>query len=301
MSSEPIRGFVAAPFTPMHPDGRVDFDRIPAYAAHLRASGVRGVFVNGTTGEGYALSCDERMQAAESWVRESGDELLVIVHVGAESLVDASRLAAHAQQIRADGIASMSPVFFRPGLAGLVDWCRKVAAAAPELPFYYYHIPSMTGMDVPIVDFLDQAGGRVPTLRGVKYTHHDLMDFRLCASLDNRRYDLLFGRDEILLSALVLGTEGMVGSTYNYAMPLYHAIMSAFREGRLDEAARVQERVMQMVSILVANGGGVAAGKALMRGTGLDMGPSRVGSPVADDVADAAVAAARSLGAYGPA
>ena len=300
MSFEPIRGFVAAPFTPMHPDGRIDFDRIPSYAAHLRASGVRGVFVNGTTGEGYALSRDERTKAAEAWVSEAGDKLLVIVHVGAESHTDARKLAAHAQDIRADGIASMSPVFFRPNLTGLVEWCSGIAAEAPELPFYYYHIPSMTGMHVPIVDFLDQAGGRIPTLRGVKYTHHDLMDFRLCASLDGGRYDLLFGRDEILLSALVLGTEGMVGSTYNYAMPLYDAIVTAFRAGRLDEAARVQERAMRMVKILEANGGGTVAGKALMRGTGLDMGPCRVASPLTDDAVDGAVAAARALGAYGP-
>ncbi len=301
MSSQPIRGFIAAPFTPMHPDGRIDLSRIPGYAAHLRASGVHGVFVNGTTGEGYALSRDERTAAAEAWVRESGDEMLVIVHVGAESLADARTLASHAQAIGADGIASMSPVFFRPVLAGLVEWCRTIAAAAPDLPFYYYHIPSMSGFDVPVVDFLDQAGGRVPTLRGVKYTHHDLMDFRLCASIDGGRFDLLFGRDEILLSALALGAQGMVGSTYNYAMPLFNELITEFRAGRFDEAAAVQERAMRMVKILEANGGGVVAGKAMMRGAGLDLGSCRVARPLGEDVVEGAVEAARSLGVFGPA
>lgn len=299
MTSEPIRGFVAAPFTPMHQDGSIRFDLIPRYVAHLKASGVTAIFVNGTTGEGYALCREERQAAAEAWVSEARGSLQVIIHVGAESMADARALAAHAQEIGADAVGAMPPVFFRPNVDGLVEWCRDVAAAAPDLPFYYYHIPSMTGLLVPIASFLARAGDRIPTLRGVKYTHYDLMDFRLCASLDGGRYDLLFGRDEILLSALVLGARGMVGSTYNYAMPLYRQLMSLYEAGRLDEAAAAQERVMRMVQILERNGG-VAAGKALMCGTGIDVGPLRfAGARLTAEACAQAVEEARALGVYG--
>ncbi|TVQ20827.1 MAG: dihydrodipicolinate synthetase, partial [Spirochaetaceae bacterium] len=178
VNSQPIRGFVAAPFTAMHPDRSINFDLIPAYAAHLVATGVAGAFVNGTTGEGYSLTLAERMATAEAWVRSAAGKLRVIVHVGAEALADARALATHAAQIGADAIASMAPVFFKPDMDGLIAYCADLAGSAPRLPFYYYHMPSMTGLFIPVVDFLSRAADRIPTLRGVKYTHYDLMDFK---------------------------------------------------------------------------------------------------------------------------
>lgn len=288
MSFLKITGFVAAPFTAMHPDRSINTEIIAPYALHLAQSGVMGVFVNGTTGEGYSLTTQERMATAEKWVaaaasvpvdtvRTNGDQesrFRVIVHVGAESVANARALANHAEKIGADAIASMAPVFYSPDLNHLIDYCHEIASAS-ELPFYYYHIPSMTNFHLPVVEFLEEAGKRIPTLRGVKYTHHDLMDFKMSSCMDGGRYDVLFGRDEILLSALVLGAQGMVGSTYNYAMPLFTRILDAFRQGQITEAAILQDRAMQLVSILNNNGGGTVVGKALMRGVGLDMGPLR--------------------------
>ena len=300
VNSQPIRGFVAAPFTAMHPDRSINVDLIPAYAAHLAATGVSGAFVNGTTGEGYSLTREERMATAEAWVRAASGTLRVIVHVGAESIADARALAAHAEEIGADAIASMSPVFFKPDVEGLVTYCAEIASAAPGLPFYYYHMPSMTGLFIPVVDFLSRATDRIPTLRGVKYTHYDLMDFKRCAALADGRFDLLFGRDEILLSALVLGTEGMVGSTYSYAMPLFSRLMDAWRAGRLDEASSIQERIMRMVGILERNGGGLAAGKSLMTAVGLELGPLRLPNRSLDAAAASkAITEARELGVFG--
>ena len=301
VNSQPIRGFVAAPFTAMHPDGQVNLDAVPAYVEHLVASGVTGVFVNGTTGEGYSLTREERMATAGAWVRAAAGKLKVIVHVGAESITDALALAGHAGQVGADAVGSMAPVFFRPDLDSLVAYCAQVAAAASETPFYYYHIPSMTGLFIPVVDFLSRAADLIPTLRGVKYTHYDLMDFKRCASLADGRFDLLFGRDEILLSALVLGAQGMVGSTYNYAMPLFAALLAAWQAGHLEEAAAIQERVMRMVGILERNGGGLVAGKALMCGVGLELGSPRLPNRVLDSTAASkAVEEARALGVYRP-
>jgi N-acetylneuraminate lyase len=305
MSTSRIRGFVAAPFTAMHPDGSINTEIIAAYARHLADSGVMGVFVNGTTGEGYSLTRQERMTTAEMWVaaaaQTSGDSqsrLRVIVHVGAESVADARALAAHAEHIEADAIASMTPVFYSPDLELLIDHCCEIASAS-SLPFYYYHIPSMTNLYIPVVEFLEAAGKRIPTLHGVKYTHNDLMDFRTCASIDSGKYDVLFGRDEILLSALVLGAEGMVGSTYNYAMPLFTRILAAYQQGKITEAAVLQERVMQFVRILNESGGGTVVGKALMRGVGLDLGPLR--SPnrsLTSSEADQLIARVRTLGVF---
>lgn len=271
-----LTGLIAAPFTAMHGDGSVNLDMVPRQAEDLVQSGVSGVFICGTTGEGPSLTTEERMQLAVEWRRAAGSELKVIVHVGHTSLLEAQRLAEHAQRIGADAVATMAPFFFKPaGVGDLVEFCAEVACAAPELPFYFYHIPSMTGVDVPMHDFLAEAAGRIPNLAGIKYTHEDLMDYSRCVGFDGGRFDLLFGRDEMLLAALTVGAEGAVGSTYNFAAPYYHEVIRAYRAGDLQAARSAQARANEVIAAFKQYGG-LAAQKAIMRMIGVDCGPVRL-------------------------
>jgi len=270
-------GLVAAPFTPMHQDGRMNLSVIPAYAEHLERFGVKGVFIGGTTGEGIALSLQERMDLCERWVSVAGASLRVIVHVGHNSLEASCRLATHAEQAGAQAIAGLPPFFFRPsGLGPLVEWCRRVAAAASKLPYYYYHIPSMTGVQVNMVDFLAKASSQIPTLAGIKFTHEDIAEFAACVQAAGGRFDMLFGRDELLLSAVQVGARGAVGSTYNFAAPLYHRIMV---ESVADpaQARRLQAIAVQMIQAFLHCGANpMAAMKAHMKRWGVDCGPARL-------------------------
>jgi len=271
-----LTGLIAAPFTAMHGDGSVNLDMVPRQAEDLVQSGVSGVFICGTTGEGPSLTTEERMQLAVEWRRAAGSELKVIVHVGHTSLLEAQRLAEHAQRIGADAVATMAPFFFKPaGVGDLVEFCAEVACAAPELPFYFYHIPSMTGVDVPMHDFLAEAAGRIPNLAGIKYTHEDLMDYSRCVGFDGGRFNLLFGRDEMLLAALTVGAEGAVGSTYNFAAPYYHEVIRAYRAGDLQAARSAQARANEVIAAFKQYGG-LAAQKAIMRMIGVDCGPVRL-------------------------
>ncbi|MFW5738683.1 MAG: dihydrodipicolinate synthase family protein, partial [Spirochaetota bacterium] len=269
-------GFVAAPFTPLAADGSLEVSSVGRYAEHLIASGVSAVFVNGTTGEGYSLSVEERKRMVEAWMQYRGEALRVIAHVGAESIRDATELARHASASGVDAIGAMSPVFFKPDLDAMIGWCRSIAAAAPEIPFYYYHIPSLSGAAFRVFDLLERVEHDVPSFRGVKFTHDDLMDLGLSLAVDDGRYDILFGRDEMLLSALALGAKGMVGSTYNYAMPVYRELVRAYEAGEAEAAIEAQRRAARLVGILNAHGGGLVCGKAMMHGVGLDLGPCRV-------------------------
>ena len=107
-------GLVAAPYTPMHPDGTINFDLIGNYSRMLAANGVRGAFVCGTTGESMSLTVEERLRVAERWRATAPGELDVIVHVGHTCLADCVTLAAHAQSIGARAIGAMAPFFFKP-------------------------------------------------------------------------------------------------------------------------------------------------------------------------------------------
>ena len=275
-----IKGLIAATFTPMLADGSLNLPMVKHYADKLKADGIAGVFVCGTTGEGTSLTVKERMQIAESWVAQAADDFRVIVQVGHNCLQDSQQLASHAQEVGAYAISAFAPCFFKPRTVNdLVAWCANIANKAPELPFYYYHIPSMTGVHFSILDFLKALRDDIPNFEGIKYTHNDLMDYGLCQKFDGGKYNILFGVDEILPSALAQGADGAVGSTYNYMGPLFNQVFHLFDQGELGKARDIHSKIMKIVEVLLNNGGGVVVGKLIMKLIGLDLGPVRLPLP----------------------
>jgi N-acetylneuraminate lyase len=271
-----ITGLIAAPHTPFQSDGSLALDVIPLQARLLAQNGVTGAFICGTTGEGASLTSDERRRVVEAWVAAKPSNLALIVHVGHSSLGEARGFARHAEETGADAIAAIAPSFFKPtATAELVAWCAQVAGAAPRLPFYYYHMPAMTGVNITVVDFLNGINGQIPTLAGIKFTHENLMDFGQSSQIAAGKYSMLFGRDEILLSGLALGARGAVGSTYNFAAPLYRRIIDSFNRGDIEAARRDQARAMEFIAVLDRHGG-LAAGKSAMKFVGVDCGPVRL-------------------------
>jgi N-acetylneuraminate lyase len=271
-----LEGLIAASFTPYR-KGSVHPEAIPAYAAALRREGLAGVFVNGTTGESLSLSTAERRELAEAWLQTARPDFPVLVHVGHNSLPCAQALAAHAADHEARAISAMAPTFFRPDLAGLVDFLAEIAAAAPRTPFYYYHMPSMTGARFPMEDFLRAAVKKIPNLAGVKYTWEDLEDYARAVRFDGGRFDIVFGRDEILLDGLGNGARAAIGSTYNAAAPIYLGVWRAWREGRLEEARELQLQAMQMIEACRGTGwSDLPAIRALAaQRLGVEFGPPR--------------------------
>jgi N-acetylneuraminate lyase len=276
--SEKIEGLIAAPLTAMNADRGINLDAIEKQADLLHRNGVAGAFVCGTTGEGLSLTLQERLGVVQRWIDTAPEGFKVIVHVGHNSIEACKIMAAHAQKLGAWGFGAMGPCFFQPrGVEQLVGFCAAMAAAAPDLPYYYYHMPDMTGVRFPMLDFLEAARDRIPNLAGVKFTYEVLMDFELCRKLDDGRFDMLFGRDEMLLAGLALGARGAIGSTYNFATPLYLRIIDAFDNGDLDTARLLQRKSMAMIKALNRYPGGSCVwGKAAMKMIGIDCGPCRL-------------------------
>lgn len=205
----------------MHPDGSLNLALIPAYYNLLKANGNTGAFICGSTGEGVSLTLDEKKKVAEAWAAAAKGDLdfKVITLVGGTCLPDAIELAQHAQRIGLHAVSFTGPSYFKPAsVQMLAACCQAVADAVPDMPFYYYHIPVLTGVNFQMIDLLQEVSGQIPNFAGIKYTHEDFMDYLSCLQYEGGRYDMLWGRDENLLSALVLGAKGGVGSTYNYAV-----------------------------------------------------------------------------------
>lgn len=267
---------IAAPFTPMRADGSVCLDAVERQVESLIATGVNGAFVCGTTGEGPSLTTAERMELAARWAAVRTPEFRLFIQVGHTALPDAQALARHAAQIGADAIAAVPPYYFKPAsVEQLVDYFAALASFAPHTPFYYYHIPVMSGVTIRVRDFLERASGRIPNLAGVKFTHEDLVDYAQCLAFEDSHYDVLFGRDEFLLAALAFGGRGAVGSAYNYDAPTYRRLINAFDAGNLPRARAEQSAAQRLVDVMNRHGG-LPAGKALMKLChGIDCGPVR--------------------------
>ena len=272
-----LEGLVPAAFTPLAPNGSLALDRVPLLVEALIADGVAGLYVCGSTGEGPSLTTEEREQVTESYIAAAAGRVPVLVQVGHNALPDACRLARHAQAAGAAAISATPPMYFKPSsLESLVRCLEEITAAASDVPFYYYHIPEMTNVAFDPVDLLRTSGARMPSFAGMKFTSADLAGFQACLELDDGEYDVFWGKDEMLLSALAVGARAAIGSTYNYAAPLYRKLMAAFSNGQLDEARQLQSQAVQMIRPLFAFGGLLPTLKAAMTIHGRDCGPPRL-------------------------
>jgi N-acetylneuraminate lyase len=272
-----LTGLIAATHTPFHADGSLNLDPVEMQAEHLLKSKVAGAFIGGTTGESSSLTVTERLSLAERWMSVvKGSSLQVIAHVGGNCLEDSRTLAGQAGKLGAHAHSAVAPSYFKPRDANLlVDFMAAIAGEAPNTPFYYYEIPTMTGLGVSPADFLAKAADRMPSLKGLKFTSSNLMEYQLCREFQSGRYDVVFGFDEMLLAALALGARGAVGSTYNFAAPVYNRLIAAFDRGDFAAARAEQFHSVRLVQTLVGFGF-MGAAKATMEFLGVPVGPARL-------------------------
>ncbi|MEI7921344.1 MAG: dihydrodipicolinate synthase family protein [Planctomycetota bacterium] len=291
-SKHKLTGLIAAPHTPMTQSGEVNLDRIEQQAELLANEGVAGVFIGGTTGECHSLSVDERLRLAERWSEViDGSSLKLVVHVGCQSLVDSRELAKQAANLeKVVAIGSMAPSFFKPPRATEVAaWIADVASFAPDCPFYYYDIPGMTGLQLPMVEILQRSKDSIPSFAGLKLSNPDMPVLVECLAFAEGGLDVLFGCDEAFLFGYAAGVKGAVGSSYNIAAPLYLKIMDSFDLGDHRSARQAQTTSVAMVRLLASHGY-LPASKYVMTLKGVDCGPVRLPLRNLDESAKRAIA-----------
>lgn len=274
----PFEGLIAAAHSPLTADGALAPDVVPLQAALHREQGIVGVFICGSTGEGHSLVREERCALADAWSEVTDDDLQLIVHVGCNALPDACALAEHAASVGACAVSAHAPCYEKPRtIDELVLFLAEVASAAPSIPFYYYDIPSFTGVSFPIEDVLIAAADRIPNLAGVKFTSVDDRGESACIGLAGGRFEVLHGCDERLMTGLEMGCRAAVGSTYNYAAPIYTRIMDLLEIGDRAGAEAAQRESVRLVEGIIPLGV-LRAGKAIMNLLGVNCGPPRLPS-----------------------
>ncbi|NXX15562.1 NPL lyase, partial [Podargus strigoides] len=262
---------------------QVNLSMIGQYVDYLVSEqNVKNVFVNGTTGEGLSLTIQERKQLAEEWVCQGKDKLdHVIIHVGALSLPESQELARHAAAIGASGIAVIAPCFFKPtNKDELIAFLQKIASEAPAVPFYYYHIPPLTGVKIRVEELLDGIKEQIPTFQGVKFSDTDLLDLAQCINRnENEQFVFLYGVDEsspFAFTDSIFGL-GFFGSTYNYLGRKTNLMLQAFAKPDLVLARKYQFLTGEFLNFVIKLGFGIAQTKAVMTFvSGIPMGPPRL-------------------------
>lgn len=275
-----FKGLIAATFTPMTQDGKINVSAIPAIVERLIAHNISGIYICGSTGEGHSLSVRDRKLVTESYTHAVNGRMKIIINVGHNSIEDACDLTRHARFINADAISAAPPVYYKLRSEDqLIKTFEKITEEAPELPFYYYHIPAMTGFKFDMEEFLRLSSSRLPSLQGIKFTSPDIHEYQSCLNMSGGKYQILYGMDEMLLSGLAAGAECMIGSTYNFMAPLYHEIMGNFKNGDLKSAAQHQLEAVKIIKTFLKYDS-LPSQKAIMRMVGVDCGP--VGLPLVD-------------------
>ena len=221
------------------------------------------------------LTDDERRAVAAEYVRLAKGRFRTVVQVGHNSMRVSGELAAHAESLGVDAVSATPPGYFKPGdETGLVEAMREIVEAAPATPFYYYHIPFLSGVVIDPMRFTNIALDRLPTFVGIKYsdaaTLYNLPLLKRVAP----GLEFLAGSDEAYLQSIAQGYKAAVGSTYNYAAPIYHRVREAFEAGRFDEAREWQGRAMRMIEAIFSTCGRAGL-KAMMGMVGVECGPAR--------------------------
>ena len=240
---EKIIGLINAPFTPVYENGEVNYEPIEAYAKLLVKNGLKGVFINGSSGEGYMLTDEERMKLAERWMEVAPDGFKVIVHGRIEELV---------------------------------KYCEEIASGAPKLPFYYYHIPAFNGAFLSMLAFLKAVENRIPNFAGIKYTFESLYEYNQCRLYKDGKFDMLHGQDETILPCLAMGgAQGGIGGTTNYNGKELTGILEAWAAGDLETARERQNFSQEVINVICNYRGNIVGGKRIMKLIGLDLGKNR--------------------------
>jgi len=273
-----LSGIITAALTPLSSDGehlagKKIFER---YYKFLLERGINALLICGTTGEGPILSIGERKRAAELAVCTVANQVPVIIHVGCNSTIETVELARHAERIKADGIAVVSPYFYSYDSLAQFNHFRRVAGSVPGLPVYLYYLPSFTHNDISPA-LIPRLFEDCPNIVGIKHSDNDRIRLQEYRRVAGKNFCVLSGDDSIALPALAIGVNGCVTGKSSTFPEMMVAIYRAFKSGELARAHKLQSNLNKLLGGLLDIGIGtdIAHLKSALRYRSIDVGGVR--------------------------
>ncbi|WP_300379517.1 dihydrodipicolinate synthase family protein [Clostridium sp.] len=265
-----FKGVVPAVLTAFDKNEEINEVGMRQLVSYLIGKGVNGLYLTGSTGEGFTMSNEERKRVVEIVMDENKGRVPVVVHVGAIGTKLSIDLAKHAEEVGADGISSVPPFYWKFNEDQIVKYYTEIAESC-NLPMIVYNVPLVGLLGMNAIKRL----AKVKNVKGIKYTalsHYEITQIKDEVGEDFLVYS---GADEMAMSGLLAGADGIIGSFYNIMPELFININNAVNNKDMDEAKRLQKQAVEIIMYSLQLPSFYAGMKAVLRWRGIDAGYCR--------------------------
>ncbi|MBQ4609677.1 MAG: dihydrodipicolinate synthase family protein, partial [Clostridia bacterium] len=231
---EKYYGVIPAFYACYDENGKVSVERTKKLARHLVSKGVKGLYVGGSSGECIYLEKEERMLTLEAVMEEVKGECTIIAHVACNNTEESCELAAHAEKLGVDAIASIPPIYFRLPDYAIAQYWNDISAAAPNTDFIIYNIPQLAGVALSVGLFKEMR--KNPRVIGVKNSSMPTQDIQGFVDAGGENCVVFNGPDEQFIAGRAIGAMGGIGGTYAAMPELFLKMDELVKEGKFVEA-----------------------------------------------------------------
>lgn len=269
------KGVIPAFYACYEDQGNISPERVRALTKYFIEKGVKGVYVNGSSGECIYQSVEDKKIVLENVMEEAKGKLTVIAHVACNNTKDSMELAAHAESLGVDAIAAIPPIYFRLPEYAIAEYWNDISSAAPNTDFVIYNIPQLAGVALTPSLFAEMR--KNPRVIGVKNSSMPVQDIQIFKQDAGENYIIFNGPDEQFISGRLIGAEAGIGGTYGAMPDLFLKMDEHFRNGELDLAQKMQYDINAIIYKMVSGHGNMyAVIKAILReNEDLDIGSVR--------------------------
>lgn len=269
------KGIIPAFYACYDEDGNISPEGVRALTRFFIQKGVKGVYVNGSSGECIYQSIEDKKIVLENVMAEARGKLTVIAHVACNNTKDSQELAAHAESLGVDAIAAIPPIYFRLPEHAIAEYWNDISAAAPNTDFVIYNIPQLAGVALTMGLFAKMRENK--RVIGVKNSSMPVQDIQMFKAAAGEDYIIFNGPDEQFMSGRVIGAEGGIGGTYGAMPELFLKLDELVKAGKMEEARELQFAINEVIyKMCSAHGNMYGVIKAILkRNEGLELGGVR--------------------------
>lgn len=269
------KGVIPAFYACYDEEGNISPERVQALTKYFVEKGVKGVYVNGSSGECIYQSVEDRKIVLENVVKAAEGKLTIIAHVACNNTKDSIELAKHAESLGVDAIAAIPPIYFHLPEYAIAEYWNDMSAAAPNTDFVIYNIPQLAGVALTMNLFAEMR--KNPKVIGVKNSSMPVQDIQMFKAAAGEDYIVFNGPDEQFISGRVIGAEGGIGGTYGVMPELFLKMDELVKAGEMEKAREIQYAANEVIyKMCSAHGNMYGVIKAILKiNEGLELGGVR--------------------------
>jgi 4-hydroxy-tetrahydrodipicolinate synthase len=267
-----FKGAGVAIVTPFKADGEVNYEEFGRQIDFQINNGTDAIIVCGTTGEASCLTEDEHVKVIDYCVKHVNHRVPVIAGTGSNCTDTAVYLSQEAEKQGVDGLLVVTPYYNKATQKGLIDHFTIIANSV-HIPIILYSVKSRTGVNIS-PETAAALVKDVPNIVGIKEASGDIAQVAKIMALTDGNIDMYSGNDNEVVPVMSLGGLGVISVASNIAPSYMHNLCMNYLNGDVNEARRMQIKVMELVDALFCEVNPIPV-KHAMNLMGMNAGPMR--------------------------